>query len=110
MKCRWGVAVFGFDILLTWPEVMATQPEVGVSDFVLLDNLTTDTFIENLHLSQCNQGHIRDIFVRVIRCFLMRREALAPCQSAVEIFHSGLGHRYLHAIEYKHMAQWAAMA
>nr|XP_049693916.1 unconventional myosin ID [Helicoverpa armigera] len=29
---------------------MATQPEVGVSDFVLLDNLTTDTFIENLHL------------------------------------------------------------
>ncbi|XP_049872958.1 unconventional myosin ID [Pectinophora gossypiella] len=29
---------------------MATQPEVGVSDFVLLDNLTTDKFIENLHL------------------------------------------------------------
>lgn len=29
---------------------MATQPEVGVSDFVLLDNLTTETFIENLHL------------------------------------------------------------
>ncbi|CAH0585951.1 unnamed protein product [Chrysodeixis includens] len=29
---------------------MATQPEVGVSDFVLLDNLTADTFIENLHL------------------------------------------------------------
>ncbi|KAJ0176857.1 hypothetical protein K1T71_008036 [Dendrolimus kikuchii] len=29
---------------------MATQPEVGVSDFVLLDNLTTDNFIENLHL------------------------------------------------------------
>lgn len=29
---------------------MATQPEVGVSDFVLLDNLTTDTFMENLHL------------------------------------------------------------
>lgn len=29
---------------------MATQPEVGVSDFVLLDNLTTDNFVENLHL------------------------------------------------------------
>ncbi|XP_037971119.2 unconventional myosin ID isoform X5 [Plutella xylostella] len=29
---------------------MASQPEVGVSDFVLLDNLTTDKFIENLHL------------------------------------------------------------
>ncbi|XP_039752928.1 unconventional myosin ID [Pararge aegeria] len=29
---------------------MTTQPEVGVSDFVLLDNLTTDNFIENLHL------------------------------------------------------------
>ncbi|XP_072948862.1 unconventional myosin ID [Epargyreus clarus] len=29
---------------------MTTQPEVGVPDFVLLDNLTTDTFIENLHL------------------------------------------------------------
>ncbi|XP_032517084.2 unconventional myosin ID [Danaus plexippus] len=29
---------------------MTMQQEVGVSDFVLLDNLTTDTFIENLHL------------------------------------------------------------
>ncbi|CAH0715856.1 unnamed protein product, partial [Brenthis ino] len=29
---------------------MTTQPEVGVSDFVLLDNLTTDKFIENLQL------------------------------------------------------------
>ncbi|XP_050350879.1 unconventional myosin ID [Nymphalis io] len=29
---------------------MTTQPEVGVSDFVLLDNLTTDNFIENLQL------------------------------------------------------------
>ncbi|XP_063384336.1 unconventional myosin ID [Cydia fagiglandana] len=29
---------------------MASQPEVGVSDFVLLDNLTPDKFIENLHL------------------------------------------------------------
>lgn len=29
---------------------MATQAEVGVSDFVLLDNLTTDKFVENLHL------------------------------------------------------------
>ncbi|CAH1638015.1 unnamed protein product [Spodoptera littoralis] len=29
---------------------MATQPEVGVPDFVLLDNLTTDTFIQNLQL------------------------------------------------------------
>ncbi|XP_061715679.1 unconventional myosin ID-like [Cydia pomonella] len=29
---------------------MASQPEVGVSDFVLLDNLTADKFIENLHL------------------------------------------------------------
>lgn len=29
---------------------MTTQPEVGVPDFVLLDNLTTDTFIENLQL------------------------------------------------------------
>lgn len=29
---------------------MATQPEIGVADFVLLDNLTTDKFIENLHL------------------------------------------------------------
>ncbi|XP_063364124.1 unconventional myosin ID [Cydia amplana] len=29
---------------------MASQPEVGVPDFVLLDNLTADKFIENLHL------------------------------------------------------------
>ncbi|XP_047503625.1 unconventional myosin ID [Pieris napi] len=29
---------------------MTTQPEVGVPDFVLLDNLTTDKFIENLNL------------------------------------------------------------
>ncbi|CAG9786505.1 unnamed protein product [Diatraea saccharalis] len=29
---------------------MTAQPEVGVSDFVLMDNLTTDKFIENLHL------------------------------------------------------------
>ncbi|KAJ8731654.1 hypothetical protein PYW07_004818 [Mythimna separata] len=29
---------------------MAMQQEVGLPDFVLLDNLTTDTFIENLHL------------------------------------------------------------
>lgn len=29
---------------------MASQAEVGVSDFVLLDNLTTETFIENLNL------------------------------------------------------------
>ncbi|CAK1554544.1 unnamed protein product [Leptosia nina] len=29
---------------------MTTQPEVGVPDFVLLDNLTTDKFIENLHV------------------------------------------------------------
>ncbi|OWR46780.1 hypothetical protein KGM_201189 [Danaus plexippus plexippus] len=33
---------------------MTMQQEVGVSDFVLLDNLTTDTFIENLHLSSDN--------------------------------------------------------
>ncbi|CAG4991853.1 unnamed protein product [Colias eurytheme] len=29
---------------------MTSQPEVGVPDFVLLDNLTTDKFIENLQL------------------------------------------------------------
>ncbi|XP_060803099.1 unconventional myosin ID isoform X2 [Amyelois transitella] len=29
---------------------MAMQQEVGVPDFVLLDNLTTDNFVENLHL------------------------------------------------------------
>lgn len=29
---------------------MASQPEVGVADFVLLDDLTPELFMDNLHV------------------------------------------------------------